>query len=292
MSCIYYILYVLFTQYIIFKIIFKFKLTQNRIDSKTPNLRILLSQTRQRRIQQFSFQIFWWMNRYSNRVCATVGPCLSRKYRIRAWRYANFICIPELQTQKFYAEEMSSLYPRERVTALFWPVATRTRMFPQGICIQSRDGDRRRLRNPRKATDRLVSSPAFPLLRSSGATRRVSPGRRRRLHFKRSFPSGFSFQYRIWSPIDEDQSEKRQPSLGDVRAREREFAERRIRGERKVRRFVSSFVRRKVPRGREPSKYCWGQQVSRASGLQCQWRITLVSCRGQQVWRRSEIPGA
>lgn len=134
----------------------------------------------------------------------------------------------------------------------------------EGICIQSGDGGRQRFRNPRKAADRLASPPAFPPLRLSV----------RRVAFLQDEGPASKGPFLPVPPSDTGSSQstgtnRRSGKFGSG-AREKESLPdnytNRIRGERKVRRFVSN-VGRKVPRGREPSKYCWGQQVSRASGL-------------------------
>lgn len=85
----------------------------------TSVLRILLSQTRQIPSAILVSNILM-MNRYmSNRVCATVGPCLSRKYRITCvMKIRKFHIHTWVANTKILCEEDFSLPPREGVTAL------------------------------------------------------------------------------------------------------------------------------------------------------------------------------
>jgi len=220
---------------------------------------------RQRRIPSATLVSNASMNESSHDQIRTTTEPRLRKYRVHMWRYANFTYLLELWSRKICARRWTCSHLLKKG----WSRSNRQQLVRRyfrkifaynpetGTAIQESAESGR----PVSFFACLSSSVRCDATRSSRSRAKASLRKDPFLPVPSSGTGCGGPQSRT-----NRRSGKFVSTRARVRERERTCWTTRIRGERKVRRFVSN-VGRKVPRGREPSKYCWGQQVSRASGL-------------------------
>jgi len=169
---------------------------------------------------------------------------------------------------------------------LSWSAATRARMIPRDICIQSRDGGRRRFRNPRKAADRLASR-----LPSLLPCRGQCVAFLQRVLFSLPLSSASSeipgsF---LRSNVDVGTPGTRVKRIS-ANSRENSPDGGASSGERKLVTW-SAMPGERCRTLENPASTAEANRWA-VPAFYGQWRITSMSCRGQQVWYRGAASGA